>query len=189
MSADLRALLEKYEALLALRERRDVREREGFLRFEPAEAAARKKAFRRLAHRFPSALTELELPTEELALRLDRVRRCLAGAATPEEVAWARAMVDLHLALRLVLAARRHLRRTGADASAFDAFCRRFEVRARRRGLEGPGASEWAERLGLAPAELYDFVRRPPEGRFRTHVARALGWTETFSAGQREGGP
>src|SRR5690606_37680973 len=149
--AGLEALAEKYRVLLELRSHREALEAAGRLRFSPEEAARRRVAFRRLARRFPSSLSELELPQAELARRQAIVRRCLAGEGSPPEAAWTQAMVDLHLALRLLLSARRWMGRSGGGEAAFTRYCRRFEARARRRGLAGRTAAAWAELLGLAP--------------------------------------
>lgn len=171
--AGLERLAEKYRALLALRARRERLEAAGHRAFPPDEAARRRRSFRALARRFPSCLSELELPVAELRRREAIVRRGIGASLSAEEAAWAASMVELHLALRLLLAARRWIRRGGSE-QAFVRWCRRFEARARARGLEGRGAATWARRLGLPPGELFAWIRQPPDGRWRPHLERAL---------------
>lgn len=172
--SDFGLLAEKYRRLAELRERRDEVEGEGRRSFAPDEAARRRHAFRILARRFPSCLSELDLPASELRRREALARRVQRKEAAFEEVVWARSMLWLHLALRILLAARRWLRR-GGTREDFLGWSLRYEERARRRGLEGPGASDWARMLGLPPEALFDWICQPPEGRWRPHLERALG--------------
>lgn len=180
----MKELAEKYRILVALRSRREILEAEGRRRFDPEEAAERKRAFRALARRFPSALSELELPFEELCRREAIARRALHEGIDPAERAWLEAIRDLHLGLRLLLATRRWMRRDlqGWDEAAFLRFCQRFEARARARGYGGRGAEAWAEALGIPVGSLHVFIARPPGGRWRPHLERALGLSPAASA-------
>ncbi len=184
-NAGIDALAEKYRTLIELRERREAIERAGGRAFPPEEAKRRRRAFRALARRFPSSLSELELSTTELRRRESIVQRLRMGVASPEETAWAGAMLDLHLGLRLLLAARRWMKR-GGEASGFAHWCRGFEERAQCRGLEGPSATTWAQRLGISPEGLFQWILHPPDGRWRPRLERALGLRQ---CGAGEGAP
>jgi len=161
-------LAEKYAALVELRARRDELEARGYSRFPRKEAAGRRRRFRALARRFPSALTELELPAEELRRRHAITLRGLRGEASAAEREWARSVWLRHLLLRLALAARRRGREGGE----------RLWARLEGRG-EGPlpDRARIARTLGISPETLLDWVFHPPGGQLRPlvdHVVHSL---------------
>jgi hypothetical protein len=142
----LSALLRKYRALLALRERRDALEAAGG-EWTDVEGAARRAAFRRVAAEFPGALRELELPAAVLARRAGDIAEELAGG---EGRAWVPVAIAFHERLAALLAAKLWLaRRLGAGRALTDAVVEEM------RGEIGWSGSR-------ADAEA---VRRPPGGR------------------------
>jgi len=171
---NLAGLAEKYRILVELRARREEVAALGLEAFPPEEAAIRRRRFRVLARRFPSALAELELPLTELRRRHAIALGGLRGELSPPESDWARAMAERHLLLRLALSARR-LAKGGRGGERFAERCRRLEDRAAARGLDAPSRASVARALGIRPKELYDFVCHPPGGRLRPLVDRVVG--------------
>jgi len=137
----------------------------GCLRFPPEEAQERRRRFRALARRFPSALAELELPLAELRRRHAIALRGLQGEASAEEREWARSTMLRHLLLRLALAARRRGRGGG------ERLWGRLE---RRAAGPLPDRARVSRALGIPPERLLDWVFHPPGGRLRPLVDRVV---------------
>lgn len=154
--ADLTALREKYEAMLALRLDHDrARSDPSFVEPDPRPAMAA------LAARFPGALREIdELPLEVIRSRIAE----LASAARDEApiARWMIAQESFHRLARGALAAKRWLGKTRATSAASAAAF----ASAVAEGTMLADALAWATAL--------DVVARPPRGRLMNAVfARA----------------
>lgn len=135
-------LVEKYDALLALRAAR-----------AGGGAVAPVEELRALARSFPGALRELErLDDASLSARRGACARARGDAAEPEARAFAEAMGWFHALLREALAAKRDPARA-SDEPALAALAR---APAAERGarVEGAVLAVVAERTGRPPAEL-----------------------------------
>jgi hypothetical protein len=148
------ALLRKYEALAALRARREEAQAAGELAFAGAELLARRAHFTALAAEFPGCLRELDTtPAALLAARAEALRAALAGAPVP---GWVVPLAAFHQAWREALRLKRwlaeHRPRGGDIDAALVAAC-----------------AAWWPTSGL-PGEAPDQARlhtllNPPEGR------------------------
>lgn len=154
--ADLTALREKYEAMLALRLDHDrARTDPSFTEPDPRPAMAK------LAARFPGALREID----DLPLEVIQSRIAALATAEREETSIARWMIaqeSFHRLARGALAAKRWLGKARAtSAGSATAF-----ASAIAEGTVPPDALAWATAL--------DVVARPPRGRLMNAVfARA----------------
>lgn len=106
----LSGLLDKYQTLAVLRERREEAEAAGLTSFGAPEASERTAAFRRIAREYPGALRELETsPSRLLRLKAGMIRREIEElrrhpgrrATAP---AWMAIVDDYHRVLREALA-------------------------------------------------------------------------------------
>jgi hypothetical protein len=147
---DLRALLDKYETLVVLRERREAVEAAGDLGFAPGEAEERRLAFRALARRFPGALRELDRHSARvLRGKAEAVRRAESPAR------WMLVTLDFHAFLREVLAVKHFLAVHAPVPMAIDEA-----MAAACRAAVPASAGAWDGR-----ADSVDRWRRPPSGR------------------------
>src|SRR5262249_51362181 len=114
-------LEQKYEALVALRTRREEREAQGHGGVSEAEGQLRRAAFRVVARNFPGALRELEKTTcAALEVKLAAIPDELARLRRGETIArrWVGVMIDFHATLRETLAVKLWLaRRLGRDGT------------------------------------------------------------------------
>lgn len=107
-------LLEKYRALLHLRQAREAAELRGLKAFSEDEARVRRAAMKALAARFPGALRELQSEGAALRRRLLDVERALAGEA---QAGWMVPAILFHEGMRADLKARREGRKTGGGSA------------------------------------------------------------------------
>lgn len=163
-SSDLRALRDKYERMLALREAHlRARSDASFVEPDPRAEMAR------LADEYPGALREIDtLPLELIAGRVEALR--IAELQPSRVEVWMVAQVSFHRYARGVLVTKRWLAgRKTITPSLRDAFAR--AVRTMPRGCD---AELFVEEL--------DAIASPPRGRLmdlvHVKVARVLEVTE-----------
>lgn len=162
--SDLRALRDKYERMLVLREAHlRARSDASFVEPDPRPEMAR------LAEEYPGALREIDsLPLELIAGRIEALR--IAELQPSHVEAWMTAQVTFHRYARGVLVTKRWL----AGRKTITPALRAAFVRAVRTMPRGSEAELFADEL--------DAIASPPRGRLmdlvHTKVARALDLTE-----------
>lgn len=167
----LERLAGKYRVLVALRLRREALEATGARCFDAEEAAARRRAFRRIARAFPGALRELDVCSAALLQRrLEEVERALAGGPP---AAWIPIAIDFHRSLREALLikgwlARRRAGATDADLAALARLVDRLDR------LRPPAARPHRPSTAAGWRALAERHARPREGRLLPDVWRAL---------------
>ncbi len=178
---ELSDLRTKYVALVALARSREALEAQGVRRLEGEAGSARRAETRELARRFPACLRELDgLSSADFEVRLRHVEveiaRLDAGASeVAAERRWILLMLELHAALRQVLALKLKAgkRKDPAQLDAVAAEVAPMDAARLVRYLRPPGGralalvlSELAQRHGLSEEAvrrlLFEETREDP---------------------------